>query len=131
MNFVYSVYVFYYNLKYKMHELLVRPRLKRSFDGQVNILKKKKLLRNFMVTFSNISDISFTSFASGGVNRVLHMRYGCRLHSRRHFGEEDLKTSGCRFGEEELKTSGRRFGEKVKCVLGLGILGICFRRVGM
>ena len=98
---------------------------------KLTFFKKKNLLGNFMVMFSNVSDISFTSFASGVVNRVLHMCYGCRLHSRRHFGEEDLKTSGCRFGEEELKTSGRRFGEKVKCVLGLCILGICFRRVEM
>ena len=46
--------------------------------------------------------------------------------------------SGRRFAEEDPQMHyGRRlrsrhhFGEEVRCVLGVGILGICIRRVGM
>ena len=36
------------------------------------MFKKKNLLGNFIETFLNAYDISFTSFASEGVNGVLH-----------------------------------------------------------
>ena len=62
------------NLKYKMHVSLIRLKQKGSFNSQVNVLKKKNLHGNFVDTFSDASNISFTSFASGRVNGVLQTK---------------------------------------------------------
>ena len=65
------MHVYKYNLTYKMHMLLIRLELKRSFNSQVNVFFLKKLHGNFVIMFSNASDISATNFASRGVNKVL------------------------------------------------------------
>ena len=43
MEFVKSVCAYKYNLKYEMHVLLIRLKLKGSFNSQVNVLKKNKI----------------------------------------------------------------------------------------
>ena len=68
------MYVYKCNLKYKIYVLLIRLKLKGNFNSQVNVLKKEKNLHgNFVIMFLNASDISFTNFALGGVNGVLHL----------------------------------------------------------
>ena len=39
------------------------------------MFKKKKLHQNFIIMFSNASDILSTDFASAGVNRMLQVRW--------------------------------------------------------
>ena len=48
------------------------------------------------------------------------------MRSGWHFGEEDPQM---RYGRR--LRSGPHFGEEVRCVLGVGILRMCIRRVGM
>ena len=70
------MYVYKRNLKYKMHIVLLWLKLKWSFNSQVNVLKKYiYIIRKFRNNILNASDISFTNFASGGVNWVLHEWY--------------------------------------------------------
>ena len=67
-----------------MQVLLIWLKQKGSFNGQVNVLKKKKkknLHGNFVITFLNASGILFTSFVLGGVNGVLQPKLIPPIHS--------------------------------------------------
>ena len=55
--------------------LLIQLKLKRSFIVKLMYKKKKNLHGNFVIMFSNASDISFTDLASGGVNGLLQEWY--------------------------------------------------------